>query len=181
MVLSIGWWEMKVLRPKIIGAYVTNMGSSGIEWSCLLYEHCKTTENLMRHFLSMLVFGLAICVTSQANAQFTFPDPGDLNDDGVVDGADIPPFISLLQSGTYSIVADLNQDFAVNFLDIAPFSDLLSFEVGDVNTDGAINFLDISPFVAVLNGDYHPLADINRDYAVNAADISAFIALLQSQ
>jgi hypothetical protein len=43
----------------------------------------------------------------------------------VVDFADIPSFISILQNGEFLDEADINRDGAVNFIDISFFIDLL--------------------------------------------------------
>ena len=40
---------------------------------------------------------------------------------GVVNFLDIPAFITVLQTGTFTAEADVNQDEAVNFLDIPAF------------------------------------------------------------
>jgi hypothetical protein len=61
---------------------------------------------------------------------FTVPTPppfllGDTNRDGVVDFADIPAFISILQSGDFLDEADINGDGVVDFADISFFIDLL--------------------------------------------------------
>ncbi len=50
---------------------------------------------------------------------------GDVNIDGVVDFSDIPPFIALLQAGSFQEEADVNQDGLVDFGDIAPFIAIL--------------------------------------------------------
>jgi len=52
------------------------------------------------------------------------PDPpllGDVNLDGAVTFADIPPFIALLQNGAFQDEADVNVSGSVNFADIPPF------------------------------------------------------------
>ncbi len=51
---------------------------------------------------------------------------GDVNQNGQVDFADIPPFISILQNGTYLDEADINRDGVVDFSDISFFIDLLT-------------------------------------------------------
>ena len=51
---------------------------------------------------------------------------GDVNQDTVVDFADIPPFISILQAGSFLDEADCNRDAVVDFADISFFIDLLS-------------------------------------------------------
>ena len=51
--------------------------------------------------------------------------PGDINQDGVVNFSDIPPFISLLISGEFSCEGDVDQSGEVNFQDIPPFITLL--------------------------------------------------------
>ena len=50
---------------------------------------------------------------------------GDVNLDGVVNFADIPPFIELLISGEIQAEADTNEDGVVSFADIPPFIELL--------------------------------------------------------
>ena len=62
--------------------------------------------------------------------QFTLNTPppfllGDSNQDGVVDFADIPAFISILQDGIFLEEADFNGDGVVNFADIPFFIELL--------------------------------------------------------
>lgn len=50
---------------------------------------------------------------------------GDVDLSGVVDFADIPAFISVLQTGDYQAEADVNCDGAVDFGDIPPFIQIL--------------------------------------------------------
>ena len=50
---------------------------------------------------------------------------GDVNLDGVVSFADIPPFIELLISGEIQAEADTNEDGVISFADIPPFIELL--------------------------------------------------------
>jgi hypothetical protein len=50
---------------------------------------------------------------------------GDANRDGVINFADIPSFISILQSGIYLDEADINGDGVVDFSDIPFFIDIL--------------------------------------------------------
>jgi len=51
---------------------------------------------------------------------------GDVNMDGAVTFADIPPFIAVLQAGTFLAEADVNQDEEVTFADIPVFIEILS-------------------------------------------------------
>ena len=57
--------------------------------------------------------------------QFVLATPeiilGDVNQDGVVNFADIDPFINVLISGGFQEEADANQDGVVNFSDIPAF------------------------------------------------------------
>ena len=46
---------------------------------------------------------------------------GDVNLDGILDFADIPPFIAVLQSGVFQADADIDCNLAVDFDDIPPF------------------------------------------------------------
>jgi len=50
---------------------------------------------------------------------------GDVNRNGVVDFADIPPFIQLLIVNEYQIEADINLSLTVDFADIPGFIDIL--------------------------------------------------------
>ena len=50
---------------------------------------------------------------------------GDVNQDGVVNFSDIPPFIQVLQAGDFQIEADVDQNGEVNFSDIPSFIDVL--------------------------------------------------------
>jgi len=52
--------------------------------------------------------------------------PGDLNNDGVVDGLDIDPFVQALTGGEFDAAADLNGDDKVDGLDIDPFVQALT-------------------------------------------------------
>ena len=53
------------------------------------------------------------------------PVLGDLTGDGIVDMADVQPFVQVIVSREYNEVADINMDGVVNLLDIRPFVDLL--------------------------------------------------------
>ena len=68
----------------------------------------------------MIAFG----TTSEPELE---PEPlkGDCNLSGVVNFGDIPPFIAILQAGTYLTEADVNCDTVVNFSDIPPFIAIL--------------------------------------------------------
>ena len=46
---------------------------------------------------------------------------GDVNRDGLVNLADVGPFIEALNSGTYQFEADTNQDGQIDLLDVSPF------------------------------------------------------------
>ena len=111
---------------------------------------------------------------------------GDANQDGGVDFLDIPPFVALLQAGTFLDEADINRDGSVNFEDISPFVSLLRSVdstplLGDANLDGEVDFLDIPPFIALIQtGTFLDEADINRDGSVNFEDITPFVSLLRS-
>jgi len=51
---------------------------------------------------------------------------GDVNRDGVVDFADIPAFIAVLQAGEFQPEADIDQNGAVDFDDIPLFIEILT-------------------------------------------------------
>lgn len=61
----------------------------------------------------------------------TFSAPvllGDVNGNGMVEFADIAPFITHLQSDTFNAQADMNRDGSVTFEDIAPFIAALAMQ-----------------------------------------------------
>ena len=72
-----------------------------------------------------------------ANFAFTSARRGDLNCDGVVNFADINPFVLAL-TGQAAYEAAFPNCRWLN---------------GDVNADGQVNFADINPFVALLSGN----------------------------
>ena len=51
---------------------------------------------------------------------------GDINLSGVVDFADISPFIALLAAGQFQAEGDINQSGVVDFADISPFIAILA-------------------------------------------------------
>jgi len=51
---------------------------------------------------------------------------GDVNVDGAVTFADIPPFIARLSAGVYQNEADVDQNAAIDFADIPAFIAVLS-------------------------------------------------------
>ena len=51
---------------------------------------------------------------------------GDVDQNGVVNFLDIPPFIVILTTSNFQAEADVDQSGAVNFLDIAPFVEVLT-------------------------------------------------------
>ena len=53
---------------------------------------------------------------------------GDVNMDGEVNFADIPPFIAALQAGDFLAEADVNCDLTVNFSDIPTFIAVLQMQ-----------------------------------------------------
>ena len=59
------------------------------------------------------------------------PDPpssflrGDMNEDGQVGLEDIGPFVQLLSSAGYHVIADINEDLRVDLGDVQPFVDTL--------------------------------------------------------
>lgn len=145
----------------------------------------------MKRLLSTLMFGLAICATSQLNAQFYI---GDINGDGVVDWENDYDFQSTTGSNLLVdlIVADvgyfppgglsifnrydLNKDGYITVADAGLFQDLLHYRRGDINKDCSVDFLDIQLLIDSLgSGTYTPLADINEDNQVNFLDIQGFI------
>jgi hypothetical protein len=70
------------------------------------------------------IFGATVDIGAFEFAPSTFL-LGDVNQDGVIDFADIPSFISVLQSSVFLDEADINGDGVVDFADIPFFIDLL--------------------------------------------------------
>jgi hypothetical protein len=100
---------------------------------------------------------------------------GDVNLDGVVDGADLAiAEANLGQAGGWAD-GDMNCDGIVDAEDIAIITggeDCLA----DFNNDGNVNFFDVSGFIDAYNNQ-DPAADIAAPFGVwNFFDISAFIA-----
>lgn len=84
---------------------------------------------------NFFIDNLEVTVNSaNPNASITLPDGtvisslllGDINLDGVVDGLDIDPFVTLLTSGGFQAQGDLNSDGVVDGLDIDPFVSVLT-------------------------------------------------------
>ena len=106
--------------------------------------------------------------------------PGDVNGDGLVNGAD-EFFVDGLQGATfeddnYNLAADINADGVIDILDLAFFC-----TQGDTNLDGEINLLDVGPFVSFLSdGVYFCEADINVDGSVDLLDVGPFVDLLSN-
>ena len=100
---------------------------------------------------------------------------GDVNLDGVVDGADLAiAEANLGQAGGWAD-GDMNGDGIIDAADIAIITggnDCLA----DFNNDGNVNFFDVSAFIAAFNAQ-DPAADIAAPFGVwNFFDISAYIA-----
>lgn len=99
---------------------------------------------------------------------------GDVNLDGVVDGADLAiAEANLGQAGGWAD-GDMNGDGIIDAADIAIITggnDCLA----DFNNDGNVNFFDVSEFIAAFNAQ-DPAADVAAPFNVwNFFDVSAFI------
>ena len=75
--------------------------------------------------------------------------PGDVNNDGVVDGLDIQPFVDLLTGGGYQAEADINGDSVVDGLDIQPFVDIITGAGGSPAPEPATLMLLVGGAIAV--------------------------------
>jgi len=51
---------------------------------------------------------------------------GDIDRNGLVNFADISPFVAVLSAGQFQAEADIDQNGFVNFADISPFITLLA-------------------------------------------------------
>ena len=97
-------------------------------------NHCNCQNNTMNGGLTCTnVFTAASVqtITSFANSLDCLEDQGgfiigDVNQDGVVNLLDVPPFVALLSNGGFQLEADINQDGVVDLLDVNPFVDLLN-------------------------------------------------------
>ena len=73
--------------------------------------------------------GSEMCIRDRSETDISAPEEillGDVNLDGAVNFLDIPPFISLLASGTFQAEADCNESGTVDFQDIPAFIAILS-------------------------------------------------------
>ena len=102
-----------------------------------------TAGSVSGAFASVATTSSSLCVSVFYNAQsvvvqitHTPPYTGDLNCDGVVNFADINPFIVALSG-------------QVGYEAAFPHCNWLN---GDTNGDGVVNFADINPFIALLSG-----------------------------
>ena len=124
-------------------------------------------------FLIATLFCFGVC--SNAFAQDAI---GDLNCDGLINRADITPFISALQSD--SLEADVNQDGVANFSDITALTDLFTFSLGDANRDGAVDNADFSLLINILSfgAPYDRQFDFDGDGDVDGDDANSFFVVL---
>ena len=113
--------------------------------------------------------------------------PGDVNNDGAVNIADVTALIDMLLHGTsyYNAAADMNQDGSVNIADVTALIDYLlngGGKKGDVNNDGQVNIADVTSLIDYLLTGTTSInkhnADVNSDGQINIADVTALIDYL---
>ena len=106
-----------------LGELTFNAGDVGSSTTLLAIDHVTPNANM---FLFADGFQPTINFSSTViSVLFIDTLKGDVNLSGVVDFADIPSFISVLQGGVFGAEADCNCDGAVNFADIPAFIAIL--------------------------------------------------------
>ena len=90
------------------------------------------------------IYNIAVKAKDEYNAESGWSDPlqvkvvilGDMNDDGLINGFDIDPFVlALADPDEYEAQYGIDPDV-----------------VGDINQDGVLNGFDIDPFVDLISG-----------------------------
>lgn len=104
------------------------------------------------------------------------PDPGDFNNDDVIDATDIDLLYDEINAGTNAFYFDLNEDHVVDQLDQDMLvQTILGTEYGDANLDGIVNIGDLT----LLAGSFSlsgtvgwASGDFNGDNIVNIGDLT---------
>lgn len=106
---------------------------------------------------------------------------GDLNDDGVVNSADLTQFDAWF-GGQYHGYADMDDDGDMDTTDRALVNAAIAAS-GDVNADGLVNAADIDAFQALVrNQTYWATLDYNNNGQLDNSDINLFYTnLLQTK
>lgn len=137
------------------------------------------------------VVALVVAMVGVPNVTCT---PGDVNDDGTIDGKDIQPLVGVfLDAGSASprqfCAADIEEDGLLDSDDVSSFvAALLCVSVsctrGDVNNDGVVDGKDIQPFIGVMFDpdsampQEHCATDCDDNDQVNVQDVAIFVGLL---
>ena len=108
--------------------------------------------------------------------------PGDFNQDGTLDAADIDALTSQVASASNDPLFDLNEDSKVDTVDIELWvKDLFGSWIGDTNLDGEFNSSDLVAMLA--SGTYEndvqsvwSTGDLNGDGRTNSSDLVAGLA-----
>jgi 1,4-alpha-glucan branching enzyme len=111
------WYE--ILNSQAAAYAGNNVGNGGS-----IYTDENVPHGSMPHSAAITIPQMGLLVF-----RYNIPDlVGDLNCDGVVDFADINPFVSVMLGGTPCTFynADINGDGMISFADINPFVDLLT-------------------------------------------------------
>ena len=132
----------------------------------------------MNRFLLTVSLVSALALPSVASASPEYPLFGDINDDCIVDKADIKPIKQLAQG--YRIYVpyntDLNNDGATDWMDYylavgASTSSCGRRLIGDVNGDGIVNMTDTLDVLGGYGSTGSNALDINRDFVVDQIDL----------
>jgi hypothetical protein len=131
---------------------------------------------------TQLVGNLGFHFTSLAFVTTSVGIPGDFNNDGVLDLADIDDLTAQSASATNPVAYDLNSDALVNAVDVSVWvKDLANSWIGDANLDGEFNSSDLVGVLA--SGTYEAnvdsvwsQGDFNGDGRTNSTDLVAALA-----
>lgn len=93
-----------------------------------------------------------LMLSGSLRAQTCASQLGDVNMDGFVDFADIPPFIAVLISDNFQAEADIDLSGRVNFADIPPFVEVLTSDALPTNqiVDGSATCVPLTERILVL-------------------------------
>jgi len=145
---------------KVLGAFGSATYSQGIE-----EDYVADDETLTR-------------ITS---IESTIGSPGDVNEDGQLDDADIAILKSLPKQfvNDFNNPADVNRDGVISDEDVVYLEHLISPLAGDLNIDGCIDRADFSIIIGDIKGPepHNPVYDLNGDGYVNISDARYLVRL----
>lgn len=101
---------------------------------------------------------------------------GDLDDNGVINSADLAQFDTWSAAGAYHGYADMDDDGDIDSTDRALVQSLISAN-GDVNMDGIVNVNDVDAFQAIVRAGTPllPSLDSNSNNFMDNPDVIALV------